>query len=78
VANTASNTCASLADRALLLLQNSTTPLTRTAIRKQLKVNNQRLGETLALLDEQALALKTSKGWRPLATNRCTNSQIPK
>ena len=77
VANTASNTCASLADRALLLLQNSTTPLTRTAIRKQLKVNNQRLGETLALLDEQALALKTSKGWRPLATNRCTNPQIP-
>jgi hypothetical protein len=63
VADTASNTCASLAERALLLLQNSTTPLTRTAIRKQLKVNNQRLGDTLALLDKRALVQKTSKGW---------------
>jgi hypothetical protein len=61
-----SNTGASLADRALWLLQNSTTPLTRTTIRKQLKVNNQRLGETLARLDEQALVQKTSKGWLPL------------
>jgi RecA-family ATPase len=66
VADTGSNTCASLADRALLLLQNSTTPLTRTAIRKQLKVNNQRLGETLARLDDRALVQKTSKGWLPL------------
>ena len=38
VADTGSNTSASLAERALLLLQNSTTPLTRTAIREQLKV----------------------------------------
>jgi hypothetical protein len=66
VPDTASNTGASLADRALWLLQNSTTPLTRTTIRKQLKVNNQRLGETLARLDEQALVQKTSKGWLPL------------
>ena len=66
VADTGSNTCASLAEQALLLLQNSTTPLTRTAIRKQLKVNNQRLGDTLARLDKQALVQKTSKGWLPL------------
>jgi predicted transcriptional regulator len=57
---------ASLAQRALLLLQNSTKPLTRTAIREHLKVNNQRLGDTLAKLDKRALVLKTSKGWVPL------------
>jgi predicted transcriptional regulator len=50
----------------LVLLQNSTGPLTRTAIREHLKVNNQRLGDTLAKLDKQALVLKTSKGWLPL------------
>ena len=66
VADTGSKPCASLADRALLLLQNSTTPLTRTAIREQLKVNNQRLGDTLARLDKQALVQKTSKGWLTL------------
>ena len=66
VADTGSNTSASLADRTLLLLQNSKSPLTRTVIREQLKVNNQRLGDTLAYLDKQALVLKTSKGWLPL------------
>jgi len=40
VADTGSNTSASLAQRALVLLQNSTRPLTRTAIREHLKVNN--------------------------------------
>jgi hypothetical protein len=69
VADTGSNACASLAERTLLLLQSSTTPLTRTAIRKQLKVNNQRLGDTLARLDEQALVQKTAKGWLPLAND---------
>jgi hypothetical protein len=76
VADTGSN--ASLAERALLLLQNSTTAMTRTAIRKQLKVNNQRLGDTLALLDKQALVKKTSKGWLPLATHRATNPEMLK
>jgi len=66
VADTGSNTSASLAQRALVLLQNSKSPLTRTVIRKHLKVNNQRLGDTLALLEKQALVLKTSKGWLPL------------
>ena len=78
VANTDPNTTDTLAQRALLLLQNSTTPMTRSAIRKQLKVNNQRLGDTLALLDKQALVKKTSKGWLPLATLRATNPEILK
>ncbi len=78
VDNKASNTTDTLAERTLVLLQNCTTPLTRTAIREQLKVNNQRLGDTLAALDKQALVQKTSKGWLPLATHRCTNPQLPK
>jgi hypothetical protein len=76
VADTGSNTSASLAQRALVLLQNSKSPLTRTAIREHLKVNNQRLGDTLAMLDKQALVLKTSKGWVPL--DRSTNAEISK
>jgi hypothetical protein len=68
IADTGSNTSASLADRTLLLLQNSKSPLTRTVIREQLKVNNQRLGDALAHLDKQALVLKTSKGWLPLGS----------
>ncbi|MCP4865664.1 MAG: AAA family ATPase, partial [Alteromonas sp.] len=66
IADTGLNTSASVAQRTLLLLQNSKSPLTRTAIRERLKVNNQRLGDALAHLDKQALVLKTSKGWRPL------------
>ncbi len=78
VAGTGSNATASLAERALLLLQNAKRPLTRTAIRAHLKVNNQRLGDTLAQLDKRALVLKTSTGWVTLTTNGSTNAQIAK
>ncbi len=63
---------ASLAERTLVLLKSSGAPLPRTAIRKHLRVNNQRLGETLVNLDKQGFILKTPKGWTPLtsATNR--------
>jgi len=78
VADTASNATGSLQQRTLLLIQNSTRPMTRTRIRQQLRVNNQRLGDTLAKLDKQALVLKTSTGWVPLTTNRSTNAEIAK
>ncbi|MCP4600789.1 MAG: AAA family ATPase [Proteobacteria bacterium] len=57
---------ATLAERTLVLLKNSGKPLPRTAIRKHLRVNNQRLGETLVQLDKQGFILKTPKGWTPL------------
>jgi hypothetical protein len=60
---TATTTAASLAQRTLVLLQNSPKPLPRTIIRKQLQVNNQRLGETLVNLAKQQLILQTPKGW---------------
>jgi len=66
VAGKGADPAAPLVDRVLLLLQNADGPLTRTAIREHLKVNNQRLGHTLDDLREQALALKTPRGWIPL------------
>ncbi len=57
---------ASLAERTLVLLKNSDKPMPRTAIRKHLRVNNQRLGDTLVTLDKQGFILKTPKGWTPL------------
>jgi hypothetical protein len=74
VADTGSNATTSLADRALLLLQNAQKPLTRTAIREHLKVNNQRIGDTLAQLDKQALVTRTARGWVPLTPNGSTNA----
>ena len=61
---------ATLADRVLLLLQNADGPMTRTAIREHLRVNNQRLGHTLDDLKQQALALKTPRGWLIPPTQR--------
>jgi len=67
-ANTAPDPTVTLADRLLLLLQNADRPMTRTSMREHLKVNNQRLGHTLTALENQALILKTPKGWIPMAT----------
>jgi hypothetical protein len=69
-ANTRSDPAASLADRVLLLLQYATGPMTRMAIRNHLRVNNQRLGNTLIHLKKQALVLKTPKGWTLMSTQR--------
>jgi len=58
------NTATSLDDRILSLLQkNNKSPLTRTALRQQLKVNNQRLGMALVDLETRKLAVKSAKGW---------------
>jgi hypothetical protein len=76
VATSPSNATDSLEDRALALLENATGPMTRTAIRQHLNVNNQRLGDTLSHLDKQALAMKTPKGWIPLTD--CRNHHITK
>jgi hypothetical protein len=67
--STATATGVSLAERTLVLLQNSSKPLPRTIIRKQLRVNNQRLGDTLVNLAKQGLILQTSNGWMGLLKN---------
>ncbi|MCP4544610.1 MAG: AAA family ATPase [Chloroflexi bacterium] len=70
VAGTDPDPAVPLADRVLMLLQDATGPLTRTAIREHLRVNNQRLGHTLDDLKIHALALKTSSGWIAPAPQR--------
>lgn len=52
-----------LPDRILSLLTNEKHPLTQTIMRDRLKVNNQRLSQTLNRLDQQGLILRTSAGW---------------
>ena len=52
-----------LPDRIMTLLTNENKPLTQTIMRDRLKVNNQRLSQTLNRLDQQGLILRTSGGW---------------
>ena len=53
----------SLNDQILALLRQEEKPLTRTAIRKRIKCNNQRLGQALLELNKQGNILRTSVGW---------------
>ena len=64
-----------LAERALAALQNSAQPLTRAGLRERLKVNNQRLGEALAALDQQGAIRRTPQGWT--ARQRAQPPQAP-
>lgn len=63
VSSRQNNADISLNDRLLALLKNSDKSLTRTSIRRQLKVNNQRLGETLVELELQDKIIRTAGGW---------------
>jgi len=53
----------SLHERIVVLLGNSSIPLTRSALRERLKVNNQRLGAALTDLEKQRVAIRSAKGW---------------
>ena len=52
-----------LAERVLARLRHAPQPLTRAELREQLRVNNQRLGETLAELREHGLLCHSRRGW---------------
>jgi RecA-family ATPase len=54
---------ASLPERALRMLQNTTQPISRKALRDRLRVNNQRLGETLEALKQPGAVVHTASGW---------------
>jgi hypothetical protein len=54
---------ASLSERALLVLQNASNPISRKALRVSLRVNNQRLGEALETLKRQGAVVYTDSGW---------------
>jgi len=55
---------ASLSDRVLSLLRQRRQPLRRGVIRQTLKVNNQRLGDTLAALEGSGQLTRTDADWR--------------
>jgi hypothetical protein len=55
--------CQPLTESACSLLQSSQKPLTRSALRDLLRVNNQRLGEALDQLLRQGRILHTPRGW---------------
>lgn len=52
-----------LPDQIITLLSNENKPLTQTRIRNHLRVNNQRLTQTLNRLDQQGLIFRTKGGW---------------
>ena len=54
---------ASLSERALLVLQSASQPISRKALRETLRVNNQRLGEALEALKRQGAVVHTDSGW---------------
>lgn len=52
-----------LPDRIIALLSNENKSLTQTVMRNHLRVNNQRLSQTLNRLDQQGLIFRTKGGW---------------
>jgi hypothetical protein len=57
------NTATSLIDRILLLLKHADKPMPGKIMREHLRVNNQRLINTLDDLNKQGRIIRTSKGW---------------
>ena len=57
------NDSENLEERVSHLLENSSVPLPRTTIRKELKVNNQRLGNALLKLQHKGVIAKLDTGW---------------
>ena len=62
-AGPATDPSTSLAERAWVVLQNASKPISRKALRETLRVNNQRLGEALETLKRQGLIVHTDRGW---------------
>lgn len=52
-----------LAETVRHALRQATKPLSRTALRQLLRVNNARLGDALLSLEQRGLACRTPKGW---------------
>ncbi|MCP4125183.1 MAG: AAA family ATPase [Bacteroidetes bacterium] len=66
----------SLNERVVALLENNNKPLTRSALREQLKVNNQRLGSALADLEKQGVAIRSAKGWNSAGSQKEETAHI--
>ncbi len=62
------NPSATLSERALLILQEAAKPLSRKSLRDTLKVNNQRLGNALEILEKRGFIVHTARGWAPVGS----------
>jgi hypothetical protein len=56
-----------LADAVRAALSKASEPCSRAALRRELRVNNARLGDVLAALERRGLAVRTPRGWDPAA-----------
>lgn len=65
-----------LDERVLDLLSTTDGPMPRTAIRAELRVNNNRLGDSLAKLQSNGLLIRTARGWS-LPPDTAGGSDIP-
>lgn len=63
----------SLSSRVIEALRVSDLPLTRVALREQLRVNNKRLGDALVLLENSGQIERGPEGWRS-SPSFCSNS----
>lgn len=57
-------------------LRRSSQPLSRTALRRQLRVNNARLGDALKTLEKRGLAVRTADGWRLPRKHESTQTDL--
>lgn len=58
-----------LVERVRLALAQAEKPMTKSALRIQLRVNNQKLGETLTVLENRKLISRTGEGWKTNSPN---------
>jgi len=71
-----------LAQAILEAIANEDSPITRNALRNRLRVQNKRLGDALALLEQQKLISRTKSGWinrsvpDPLERSKGTEHQL--
>jgi len=65
---------ADIQDRILDMLDRVDVPITRSALRERLRVNNQKLGDALATLHDQGLIARAEKGWRAVTGS---NNDLP-
>lgn len=52
-----------IADQIIALLASATSPLQRSEIRGELRVNNQRLGQALTALEQRGAVVRSNHGW---------------
>jgi hypothetical protein len=62
----------SIPQRALALLRDANGPLSRTALRKALRVQNHRLGQALATLEHAGHVARSGDGWRVVVASAQT------